>query len=97
MQNVDVGHETDVRVPPAPTDCGVDHFPSRQKSADPFSSTATQTVLEGQETEPVKANETSSQDFFCAPLSMVGLLIHAAVGKLGGLGLRFPNRQGLAA
>lgn len=47
--------------------------------------------------EPVKADETSSQDFFCASLSMVGLLIHAAVGSLGGLGLRFPNRQGLAA
>ena len=47
--------------------------------------------------EPVKANETSSQDFFCASLSMVGLLIHAAVGSLGGLGFRFPNRHGLAA
>jgi hypothetical protein len=47
--------------------------------------------------EPVKAFETSAQDFFCASLSMVSLLIHAAVGSLGGLGLRFPNRHGLAA
>ena len=46
--------------------------------------------------EPVKAFETSAHDYFCASLSMVGLLIHAAVGSLGGLGLRFPNRQGLA-
>ena len=47
--------------------------------------------------EPVKAFETSAQDFFCASFSMLGLLIHAAVGNLGGLGLRFPNRHGLAA
>ena len=47
--------------------------------------------------EPVKAFETRAQDFFCASLSMVGLLIHAAVGSLGGLGFRLPNRQGLTA
>jgi hypothetical protein len=47
--------------------------------------------------EPVKAFETSAQDFVCASFSMVGLLIHAAVGSLGGLGRRFPNRHGLAA
>jgi hypothetical protein len=47
--------------------------------------------------EPVKAVETSTHDYFCTSVSMVGLLIHAAVGSLGGLGLRFPNRQGLAA
>ena len=41
--------------------------------------------------------ETRAQDFFCASLSMVGLLIHAAVGSLGGLGFRLPNRQGLTA
>jgi hypothetical protein len=51
-------------------------------------------LLDG--SEPVKAFETSAHDYFCASLSMVGLLIHAAVGSLGGLGLRFPNRQGLA-
>ena len=47
--------------------------------------------------EPVKAFETSAHNYFCTSFSMVGLLIHAAVGSLGGLGLRFPNRQGLAA
>ena len=47
--------------------------------------------------EPVKAFETSAQDFFCASFSMLGLLIHAAVGSLGGLGRRFPKRHGLAA
>jgi hypothetical protein len=50
MQKVDVGHEIELRVPPAPTGCGADHFPARQKRADPFSSTATQDVLDGQET-----------------------------------------------
>src|ERR1039458_8157770 len=53
--------------------------------------------VDDEDPEPVKAFETSAQDFFCASLSMVGLLIHAAVGSLGGLGLRFPNRHGLAA
>lgn len=47
--------------------------------------------------EPVKAFETSRQDFVCASFSMVGLLIHAAVGSFGGLGRRLPNRHGLAA
>jgi len=48
-------------------------------------------------TEPGKAFETTAQDLFWAPVSMVGLLLHAAVGNSGGLGLGFPNRQGLAA
>ena len=47
--------------------------------------------------EPVKAFETNAQDFFCASLSIVGWLIHAAVGSLGGFGRRLPNRVGLAA
>jgi len=47
--------------------------------------------------EPVKASETSAQDLFCASFWMVGWLIHAAAGSLGGEGRRFPNRQGLAA
>jgi hypothetical protein len=49
-QRVVVGQETELRVPPAPTGFGADHFPSRQKRAEPFSSTATQEVLDGQET-----------------------------------------------
>ena len=49
-QKVDVGQETELRVPPAPTGCGADHFPLRQKSAEPLSSTPTQKLLEGQET-----------------------------------------------
>jgi hypothetical protein len=48
-------------------------------------------------TEPVKPFETTAYDFFCASVSIVGWLIHAAVGSLGGLGRRFPNRHGLAA
>ena len=47
--------------------------------------------------EAVKAFETNAQDFFCASLSIVGWLIHAAVGSLGGFGRRLPNRVGLAA
>jgi hypothetical protein len=48
-------------------------------------------------TEPVKDFETTTYDFFCTSVSIVGLLIHAAVGSLGGLGRRLPNRHGLAA
>jgi hypothetical protein len=47
--------------------------------------------------EPVKPFETSDQLFFCASLVMVGLLIHAMVGILGGDGWRLQNRRGLAA
>ncbi len=47
--------------------------------------------------EPVKAPETDAQDFFCASFWMVGLLIHATVGSLGGVGRRPQNRRGLAA
>jgi hypothetical protein len=47
--------------------------------------------------EPVKDFETTTYDFFCTSVSIVGLLIHAAVGSLGGLGRRLPNRHGLAA
>lgn len=47
--------------------------------------------------EPVKAFETRSQDFFCASVWMVGLLIHATVGSLGGVGRRPQKRCGLAA
>ena len=47
--------------------------------------------------EPVKPPETRLQDFFCASLWMVGLLIHATVGSFGGAGRRPQNRRGLAA
>lgn len=47
--------------------------------------------------EPVKTFETSSQSFFCASFSIVGLLIHATVGSLGDVGRRWRNRPGLAA
>jgi hypothetical protein len=47
--------------------------------------------------EPVKPFETTTYDLFCTSVSIVGLLIHAVVGSLGGLGRRFPNRHGLAA
>ena len=47
--------------------------------------------------EPVKTFETSSQSFFCASFSIVGLLIHATVGSLGGEGRRWRKRPGLAA
>ena len=47
--------------------------------------------------EPVKAFETIAYGFLCASFSIVGLLIQAAVGSLGGLGWRLPNRHGLAA
>ncbi len=47
--------------------------------------------------EPVKQSETIRQGFFCASFSMVGLLIHAAVGSLGGVGRRWRKRAGLAA
>ena len=47
--------------------------------------------------EPVKAFETEVQDFFCASVWMVGLLIQATVGGLGGVGRRPQNRPGLAA
>ena len=49
------------------------------------------------ETEPVKTFETKSQSLFCASFSIVGLLIHATVGSLGGDGRRWRNRPGLAA
>ncbi len=42
--------ETEVSVPPLPVGWGIDHFPCRQKTAAPFSSTATHSVLDGQET-----------------------------------------------
>jgi hypothetical protein len=48
-------------------------------------------------TEPVKTFETSCQDFFCVSLVMVGLLIQATVGSLGGVGRRPQKRCGLAA
>ncbi len=48
-------------------------------------------------TEPVKTFETNSQAFFCASLSIVGLLIQATVGSFGGDGRRWRNRPGLAA
>jgi len=38
---------------------------------------------DGRCSEPVKANETSSQDFFCASLSMVGLLISVPRHEIG--------------
>jgi len=47
--------------------------------------------------EPVKAFETRTQDFFCVSVWMVGLLIQATVGSLGGVGRRPQNRRGLAA
>jgi hypothetical protein len=47
--------------------------------------------------EPVKHFETRSQPFFRASLPIVGLLIHATVGSLGGEGRRWRNRAGLAA
>ena len=47
-------------------------------------------VLSG--TEPVKASETDTQDFFCTSFSTAGLLIHATVGSLGGIGRRPQNR-----
>ena len=47
--------------------------------------------------ESVKAFETSLQDFFCVSVLMVGLLIQATVGSLGGVGRRPQNRRGLAA
>jgi hypothetical protein len=47
--------------------------------------------------EPVKTFETSCQDFFCVSLVMVGLLIQATVGSLGGVGRRPQKRCGLAA
>ena len=46
-QKVVVEQETEWSVPPTPTGFGVDHFPLRQKSAEPLSSTATQKVLDG--------------------------------------------------
>ena len=49
-QNVEVGQETEVSVPPTPVGCAFDHFPLRQLRADPFSSTATQNELDAQET-----------------------------------------------
>lgn len=49
-QNVDVGHETEVSVPPDPVAGDFDQVPSRQRSADPFSSTATHRVRDGHET-----------------------------------------------
>jgi hypothetical protein len=49
-QRVFVGHDTDVRVPPAPTDWGLDHFPACQKRAKPLSSTAAQKVVVGHDT-----------------------------------------------
>lgn len=39
--------------------------------------------------EPVKPFETRVHDFFCALLVMVGLLIQAMVGSLGGVGRRY--------
>jgi hypothetical protein len=53
--------------------------------------------LSSAEAEPVKPFGTTTYDFFCTSVSIVGLLIHAVVGSLGGLGRRFPNRHGLAA
>jgi hypothetical protein len=53
--------------------------------------------LELSEAEPVKEFETIRQPFFCASLSIVGLLIHATVGSFGGDGRRWRNRAGLAA
>jgi hypothetical protein len=50
MQKAVVGQETEVNVPPTPTDCGDDHLPFRQTRANPFSSTATQNLPDGQET-----------------------------------------------
>ncbi len=46
--------------------------------------------------EPVKQFETRVQVFFCASLLMVGLLIQATVGSLGGAGRRLQNRWGSA-
>ncbi len=42
--------------------------------------------------EPVKASETRCQDFFCRSVWMVGLLIQATAGSLGGEGRRPQNR-----
>ena len=42
--------------------------------------------------EPVKAFETEAQDFFCGSVWMVGLLIQATVGSLGGVGRRPQKR-----
>jgi transposase len=46
--------------------------------------------------ERVKHFETSGQLFFLVSLVMVGLLIQAMVGILGGVGRRLQNRRGLA-
>jgi hypothetical protein len=47
--------------------------------------------------EPVKAFETRTQDVFCVSVWMVGLLIQATAGSLGGVGRRPQKRRGLAA
>jgi GAF domain-containing protein len=56
-----------------------------------------QRAARAEEPEPVKEFETIRQPFFCASLSIVGLLIHATVGSFGGDGRRWRNRAGLAA
>ena len=47
--------------------------------------------------EPVKEFETNRQRFFCVSFPIVGLLIHATIGSVGGEGRRWRNRPGLAA
>jgi len=49
------------------------------------------------DSEPVKAFETEAQDFFCRSVWMVGLLIQATVGSLGGVGRRPQKRRGSVA
>jgi hypothetical protein len=49
------------------------------------------------DSEPVKAFETEAQDFFCRSVWMVGSLIQATVGSLGGVGRRPQKQRGLMA
>ncbi|MGH8937045.1 MAG: IS110 family transposase [Acidimicrobiia bacterium] len=54
-------------------------------------------VRHQREPEPVKRFETLLHGFFCAASSLLGLLIHAAPGSGGGVGVLLTNRSGWAA